>query len=66
MKEAAQKLRAVYNTVEQLKIDATFDNTNKVLGILQTLEAVIRELERPAEEPEDEEEDDYEPDADAE
>lgn len=66
MKEAAAKLRAVYNTVEQLKIDATFDNTNKVLGILQTLEAVIRDLERPEEEPENEEEDDDEPDADAE
>ena len=56
MKEAAAKLRAVYNTVEQLKIDATYDNVNKVLGILQTLEAVIRKLE----------EDEYEPDADAE
>lgn len=66
MKEAAEKLRAVYNTVEQLKIDATYDNVNRVLGILQTLEAVIRTLETPAEEPEDEEEDEYEPDADAE
>lgn len=45
MKEAAAKLRAVYNTVEQLKIDATYDNVNRVLGILQTLEAVIRKLE---------------------
>lgn len=45
MKEAAEKLRAVYNTVEQLKIDATYDNVNRALGILQTLEAVIRKLE---------------------
>ena len=53
MKEAAEKLRAVHNTVEQLKIDATYDNVNRVLGILQTLEAVIRDLERGPEEDED-------------
>ena len=38
------KIQAVINTIERVKIDATYDNMNRLLGALQTLNEVYQEL----------------------
>ena len=44
MENLVSKLHAVINTLERMKIDSTYDNVNKMLGIYQTLLEVIGEL----------------------
>ena len=33
----AMKIQAVINTLEQIQIPATYDNTNRMLGVFRTL-----------------------------
>lgn len=40
----AEKIQAVINTLEQLEIRGTYDNTNRLLGVYQTLAEVRGEL----------------------
>ena len=45
----AEKIQAVINTLEMLQIPSTYDNTNKMLGIYNTLAAVRDDLTKPKE-----------------
>lgn len=47
MDTIVSKLQAVINTLERMNIPSTYDNTNKLLGIYQTLLEVIGELNSP-------------------
>lgn len=49
MKEQAEKIQAVINTLETLDIKSTFDNTNKMLGCFQVL-AEVRDAIKSVEE----------------
>ena len=40
----ATKIQAVINTLEIMNIPSTYDNTNKLLGIYQTLSDVQKDL----------------------
>ena len=40
----AGKIQVVINTLGQIKIDATKENTNKILGIYMMLEEVQKDL----------------------
>ena len=51
----ADKIQAVINTMETLMIPATYDNTNRITGIYNTLAEVRDDLNRPAEKTEAEE-----------
>lgn len=44
MKEIANKIQAVLNTLEQLNIPATYDNARKLAGCYQVLIDVRNEL----------------------
>lgn len=48
----AEKIQAVLNTLDQIEVKASYDNTNKILGIHKVLMAIMDELaeaERPVE-----------------
>ena len=48
----AEKIQAVLNTLDQIEVKASYDNTNKILGIHKVLMAIRDELveaERPVE-----------------
>ena len=61
MKEMAEKLQIVMNTIQDLDIKSTFDNMNHLLGVLQTLAGIRDELGQMA--AEEVKEDDGEADA---
>jgi hypothetical protein len=44
MNEQATKIQIVINTLETMTIPATFDNTNKLLGVYQLLHQLRDEL----------------------
>jgi len=44
MNEQATKIQIVINTLETMTIPATFDNTNKLLGVYQLLQQLRDEL----------------------
>lgn len=44
MNEQANKIQAVIATLEQLNIPATYDNLNRLLGCLQVLKDLLREV----------------------
>ncbi len=46
MREEANKIQAVINTLEGLDIKSTFENTNKLLGCFQVLTDVRNNLSR--------------------
>lgn len=46
MRNMANTIQAVINTLEQLDIKSTFDNTNKLLGCFQALGGVRDDLIR--------------------
>ena len=46
MREEANKIQAVINTLEGLDIKSTFENTNKLLGCFQVLTDVRNTLNR--------------------
>lgn len=46
MRNIANTIQAVINTLEQLDIKSTFDNTNKLLGCFQALGGVRDDLIR--------------------
>lgn len=45
----AEKIQMVINTLETIVIPATFNNTNRITGIYNTLAEVLNDLKRPAE-----------------
>ena len=46
----AMKIQAVINTLEQIQMPATYDNTNKMLGVYRTL-MEVRDAVAEGEEP---------------
>lgn len=44
MKEAASKIQAIINTLEELEIKATHSNMDKLLGCMQVLAEIRDEL----------------------
>lgn len=44
MREMANKVQAVMNTLESLDIKSTYENTNKLLGCFQVLAEIRNEL----------------------
>ena len=46
----AEKIQVVINTLETLKMNTTYENVNRMLGIYQTLTEIRDDLEREAEE----------------
>jgi len=44
MKEQADKIQAVINTLEGLDIKSTYENMNKILGCMQVLAGIRDEL----------------------
>lgn len=48
MKEFAEKIQAVINTLEGLDIKSTYDNMNKILGCMQVLAGIRDELNKEA------------------
>lgn len=44
MKEIAVKIQIIRNTLEVLTIQATYENTNHMLGIYQLLDQIQEEL----------------------
>ena len=44
MTEQANKIQLVINTLETLSIPATYDNLNKLLGCMQVLRDVMKEV----------------------
>ena len=45
MKELANKVQIVINTIQDLDIKSTFDNMNRLMGAMQTLAGIRDELE---------------------
>ena len=48
MKEQADKIQAVINTLEELDIKSTYDNMNKILGCMQMLAGIRDDLGKEA------------------
>lgn len=46
MKEQADKIQAVINTLEGLDIKSTYENMNKILGCMQVLAGIRDELNK--------------------
>ena len=44
----AEKIQAIINTLEMLDIKPTYDNTNRLLGVYQTLAEVKESIEKGA------------------
>ena len=53
MKELAVKIQMVLNTLEELKMETTFDNVNRMMGIFVALREVRDGLKAIGEELED-------------
>ena len=47
MNEWIQKLASVVNTLLTLKIESTYDNMNKLMGCITTLDDMIRQMDSP-------------------
>lgn len=46
MKELAEKVQIVINTIQDLDIKSTFNNMNRLMGAMQTLAGIRDELEK--------------------
>lgn len=46
MKELAEKVQIVINTIQDLDIKSTFSNMNRLMGAMQTLAGIRDELEK--------------------